>query len=80
MIQPAIGRFEIRCHSCSHRLGAVGVAMRLAGLFRPTAFGQLPTQEGEVRKVCRKCRWVNIFEPADHRSSERLFELKRPAA
>lgn len=44
--------------------------MRLVGLFRPSLFGRLPTRAGEVRIVCRCCRWVNVFSAATWRDVE----------
>lgn len=55
---------ELRCHSCSHRIGATTVAMRLVAMFKASLFGRVPSgHTNEIRKRCSSCGWVNVFHP-----------------
>jgi DNA-directed RNA polymerase subunit RPC12/RpoP len=59
------GLIELRCHSCSHRLGMTARAMELVAQFKASLFGRVPpSHREEIRKRCRSCGWVNVFHPA----------------
>lgn len=64
----------LRCHSCSHALGAALAPMRLVALFRASAFGQLRgSHTHEIRRRCRSCGWVNVFHPLTMRPAVPIF-------
>lgn len=70
-------RVELRCHSCSHRIGTAEAAVRLVALFKASLFGRVPAAHtGEVRKRCQSCGWVNVFHPAVPERDWRSAEVK----
>lgn len=73
----SVGAYEVRCHHCSYGIGYADSPVRIVGLFKPSHFGVFPENHNEVRRMCRKCRWLNIFEQVD---VSRVIEVKKSAA
>lgn len=61
LVSPAI---ELRCFSCSHRIGDAPQPMRLAAAFKPSLVPEVAVIVGEQRRRCRSCGWVNVLVPA----------------
>lgn len=76
-LAPASERVELRCHSCSHGVGYSAAAMRFVAMFKASLFGRLPAAaEGEVRRRCAHCGWVNVFHPLTGSRERHTVEVK----
>ncbi len=58
-------------------LAQVATALEFVAIFKPSRAGRLSkSHDGEVRKRCRHCGWVNVFHPERASLDSRMLEFK----